>query len=90
MNTNTVVTSENVVFTDFDGGEGILVDLNTKKYFTLNETAKLVWKALEEKKTFDQIVGLITNEYEVGLEHATQSVQRIVDRFESYKLVNAR
>ena len=33
-----------VIFTDFDGKEGILVDLNTKQYYRLNETGSLIWR----------------------------------------------
>jgi len=76
-----------VVVTDFDGGEGILVDLNTKKYYQLNETAMFVWKGLEQGKTTGEIAADITTSYEVALDRATVSVQRIVDNFESYKLV---
>jgi Coenzyme PQQ synthesis protein D (PqqD) len=82
-----LVPGKHVVVTDFDGGEGILVDLNTKKYYQLNETAMLVWKGLEKGKTMSEIVADITSNYEVAQDHATVSVQRIVDNFQSYKLV---
>lgn len=78
-----------VVVTDFDGGEGILVDLNTKKYYQLNETAMVVWKGLEKGKTMNEIVADITAAYEVTPDTASASVQRIVDNFQSYKLVGA-
>ena len=80
---------KHVVVTDFDGGEGILVDLNTKKYYQLNETAMVVWKGLEKGKTMTEIVADITATYEVAPDKATLSVQRIVDNFQSYKLVGA-
>ena len=81
---------KHVVVTDFDGGEGILVDLNTKKYYQLNETAMVVWKGLEKGKTMNEIVDDITATYEVAPDKATLSVQRIVDNFQSYKLVGAQ
>ncbi|HEU4510450.1 MAG TPA: PqqD family protein [Pyrinomonadaceae bacterium] len=87
---NNLVPGKHVVVTDFDGGEGILVDLNTKKYYQLNETAMVVWKGLEQGKTTNEIAADITSAYEVGLEHATTSVQRIVDNFQTYKLLGAR
>lgn len=80
---------KHVVVTDFDGGEGILVDLNTKRYYQLNETAMVVWKGLEKGKTMSEIVADITATYEVAPDKATLSVQRIVDNFQSYKLVGA-
>ena len=84
-----LIPGKHVVVTDFDGGEGILVDLNTKKYYQLNETAMVVWKGLEKGKTMNEIVSDITATYEVAPDKATLSVQRIVDNFQSYKLVGA-
>ena len=66
MNSNNLIPGKHVVVTDFDGGEGILVDLNTKKYFQLNETAMVVWKGLEQGKTLGEIADDITGQYEVG------------------------
>lgn len=87
---NNLVPGKHVVVTDFDGGEGILVDLNTKKYYQLNETAMVVWKGLEQGKTANEIAADITSAYEVEMDQATASVQRIVDNFQTYKLVGAR
>jgi hypothetical protein len=80
---------KHVVATDFDGGEGILVDLNTKKYYQLNETAMLVWRGLESGKSTQEIAVDITSSYEVELDRATLSVERIVDNFQTYKLLSA-
>ena len=85
-----VIPGKHVVATDFDGGEGILVDLNTKKYYQLNETAMIVWKGLEQGKTTMEIAADITSSYEVALDRATLSVERIVDNFQTYKLVSAQ
>jgi hypothetical protein len=90
MSTTNLMPGKHVVVTDFDGGEGILVDLNTKKYYQLNETAMIVWKGLEKGKTIGEIATDITSNYEVALDKATTSVQRIVDNFQSYKLVGAK
>ena len=84
-----LIPGKHVVATDFDGGEGILVDLNTKKYYQLNETAMVVWKGLENGKSMGEIVADITATYEVATDKATSSVQRIVDNFQTYKLLGA-
>ena len=90
MNSTNLVPGKHVVVTDFDGGEGILVDLNTKKYYQLNETAMVIWKGLEQGKTTGEIAADITSNYEVALDRATVSVERIVDNFQNYKLVSAK
>jgi hypothetical protein len=84
-----LIPGKHVVATDFDGGEGILVDLNTKKYYQLNETAMVVWKGLEKGKSMGEIIADITATYEVATDRATLSVQRIVDNFQTYKLLGA-
>lgn len=84
-----LVTGKHVVATDFDGGEGILVDLNTKKYYQLNETAMIVWKGLEKGKSVAEIVADVTAAYDVDAARAAQSVERTVESFQSYKLVSA-
>ena len=90
MNSNNLIPGKHVVVTDFDGGEGILVDLNTKKYFQLNETAMVVWKGLEQGKNVGEIADDIVARYEVALDNATLSVERILDNFQNYKLLTAR
>lgn len=79
---------EHVVVTVFDGGEGVLVDLNTKRYYQLNETAMLVWRGVESGKTVAEIVGEMTEEYEVTPEQAERSVGRALQNFRAYKLVS--
>jgi uncharacterized protein (DUF58 family) len=90
MSATNLTTGKHVVVTDFDGGEGILVDLNTKRYFQLNETAMIVWKGLEQGKTIGEIVADFTSSYEIEPDRATVSVQRLVDSLQTYKLVSAK
>lgn len=81
------VPHEHVVFTEFEAGEGILVDLNTKKYFQLNETGTIVWRGLEQGQTFEQIVGRITDAYDVAPERAAESVRRLLENLVAFRLV---
>src|SRR4051795_12983224 len=86
---NDLIPGKHVVATDFDGGEGVLVDLNTKKYFQLNETAVVVWRGLEERLALEEIVGRITSVYDVDDEHAGQSVRRALENFRDLGLARA-
>ena len=89
MTTN-LSTGKHVVVTDFDRGEGILVDLNTRRYYQLNESAMIVWKGLEQGKTVSQIVDDFTSTYEIEPDRAAVSVERLVNSLQSYKLVSAK
>jgi hypothetical protein len=77
---------EHIVSTEFDGGEGVLVDLNTKRYYQLNETAMLVWKCLEKGCAFPAIVEEMTKNYEVDDAHAAASIEKVLADFNSNKL----
>lgn len=90
MNSTNLTTGKHVVTTDFQGGEGILVDLNTKRYYQLNETAMLVWRGLEQGKSVNDIVADVTSNYEVEQQHAASSVQRVIENFQNYKLVTPK
>ena len=76
-----------VIYTDFDGKEGILVDLNTKQYYRLNETGSLIWRGLEKGNSVDEIVSQMQAAYEVSSDHARASVEKLLTNLESNKLV---
>lgn len=80
---------DHVVFTEFDDTEGILVDLNTKKYYQLNETATLIWKGIANKAPIGEIATSLTVNYEVTPEDAQKNVQAIVQQLQDYKLISA-
>ena len=81
---------DHVLFTDLDGIEGVLVDLNTKKYYQLNETASLVWRGLEKGMPISKIAKEMTELYDVTLERATISVETALRSFNAQKLLRPR
>ena len=76
-----------VVFTEFEGDEGVLVDLNSKRYYTLNETATLIWRALEKGRSKDEIVGLMTSAYDVTPERAAASFESLLASLQAHQLL---
>ena len=76
-----------VVYTEFDR-EAVLVDLNTKRYYTLNETAMLVWRGLESGRTTSEIAGDICDRYEVSEEHATAAIERLLASLGAHRLLS--
>lgn len=88
MTITTPKPHEHVVFTEFEGGEGVLVDLNTKRYYQLNETAMFIWRCLEKGLSRSQIVDEMVSVYDVTAEHAAESLERVLQNFESQKLVS--
>ena len=78
---------DHIVFTDFDGVEGILVDLNTKKYYQLNETAMLIWKSLDKRLAAPQIAAEIVANYDISPEDALRNVEKLLKELDAYKLI---
>jgi len=81
------IPREDIIFTDLDGSEGVLVDLNRKKFYQLNETAILVWRGLEKRMTVAMIAREMTELYEVSLDQAISSVEGLLASFQAQKLV---
>lgn len=78
---------DHVVFSDLDGGEGVLVDLNAKRYYTLNETAIFVWRRLEKGLPAAEIARELANDYDVTPERAAASVAKLLDELATRKLL---
>ena len=89
METALPTTHEHVVFTEFDGGESVLVDLNTRRYYQLNETATLVWRCLEQGQTQAEIIERMTAAYDVTPAHAAASLERLVRHLRAHQLLRA-
>ena len=82
-----VTPVEDVIYTDFQGSGGILVDLNAKQYYQLNETGSLIWRGLEKGNSIEDIVVEIRTLYEVSAERARASVEKLLHTLESRNLV---
>lgn len=80
--------NKQIVATIFDDGDGVLVDLETKRYYQLNETAMIVWDGLENGSTVADIADQFTSKFEVDQEHAVNSVERILMKFRSLNLTD--
>ena len=66
-----------VICTELDDG-AVLLDLDTKYYFNLNETGLRIWQIMEGCQDPAEIAGKVANEYEVDLERAKASVIRLM------------
>lgn len=80
--------NKQIVATIFDDGDGVLVDLETKRYYQLNETAMIVWDGLETGRTVADIADQFTSKFEVDQEHAVNSVERILKKFQTLNLTD--
>ena len=87
MTEPTFVPLEHIVASQLDGGEGVLVDLDTRQYYQLNESAMLIWRALEKGSQLNQIVDELMATYAVSNERAIASAETLLKHLQERKLV---
>jgi hypothetical protein len=61
-------------------GEGVVLHLGSRRYFTVSETGLLILEALQVPCTFDVLVAALTREYQVDDQRASDSVRTFLDR----------
>lgn len=63
-------------------GEGVVLHLGTKRYFSVSETGLTILQALEQPRTVAELVSVLLKEYEVSEEDATESVRDFLEQCE--------
>ncbi len=73
--------SENVVFTDLDDGTGVLLHLETKFYYSLNESGCFMWQLIEKEQDFseDKLVEGLYDHFDVDRDTAVSDVKEFID-----------
>ena len=75
--------AEALVATLSDGA--VLLNLQTKRYFSLNETGTRIWEMVQQTADEDTIIATLLGEYDVEEAMARSEVRRILD-----ELINAQ
>jgi hypothetical protein len=61
-------------------GEGVVLHLGERRYFSLNESGVTMLRALEAPQSLADLVGLLQLEYEVSADQADQAAQAFVEQ----------
>lgn len=69
------------------GGDRALLHVETNTYFTVNETASEIWIALAEPKTVDQLVGVVTEKFDVEDVQCRPDVIALLDAMREAKII---
>ena len=77
-----------VVCTELDDG-AVLLNLDSKCYYTLNETGLRIWQIMEEIQSPVEISKRLVNEYEVDAEIARVSVFKLIEQLEREDLISS-
>ena len=77
--------AEALVATLSDGA--VLLNLQTKRYFSLNETGTRIWEMVQQTADEDSIVATLLTEYDVEEPMARSEVKRILDELIEAQLI---
>jgi hypothetical protein len=77
--------AEALVATLSDGA--VLLNLQTKRYFSLNETGTRIWEMVQQTADEEAIVGTLLGEYDVEETMARSEVRRILDELIDAQLI---
>ena len=76
-----------VVVTELDNNEAVLLHLGTKMYYTLNETGIRIWQLLSKGHTIGETCETIYNEYDMLPDAAQKSVLNLTQELIAEKLI---
>lgn len=67
-----------VVLASIEGDHSILLDLDARRYYRLNDTAAFIWHRLEASQTFDEIVESLLSEFDTSRERAESNLREFL------------
>ncbi len=76
-----------VIYADLDPREGVVLNLETKNYYKLNETAQIVWKRVADGLPAETIAKEIAEQYDVTEEEALRDVADLIAQLKREDLV---
>jgi len=79
-----------VVFTVLDQGESVLLKLDTKYYYSLNQTGTRIVQLLEEGLNRARIMATLEAEYDVAPEQLDRMLSRFFDHLLREGIIDAR
>ena len=84
-----VEKSQLTVFTPLDDGTGVLLNLETLFYYSLNRTGVALWQEIEngDSPTLDVLVQATCKRFDVDEDVARREIVTFVGRLEEFRLV---
>ena len=80
-------TNPEVVMTELDNDEAVLLHLDTKLYYSLNSTGLWVWKRLGGRLTLGEISARLQDEFDVTPAKAQEAVLSLASELHEEKLI---
>ncbi len=90
---SSVVSHSPSVVTRKTGNEYVLVPITNNiadmnSVYTLNETGAFIWEQIDGKKTIEEIIAALINEYEIDNETASTDVLLFIRDMSKYLIID--
>jgi len=84
--------SPNIV-TRKTGNEYVLVPIanniaDMNSVYTLNETGAFIWELIDGRKSVEEIINRLTEEYDIDYDSASQDVFSFINNMSNYLIIN--
>ncbi|SEN39268.1 PqqD family protein [Lihuaxuella thermophila] len=77
---------DETILTEIDG-EAVLLNIDKNAYYGLDEIGLLIWKLLEEGKSYHEVKGEILSRYDVEEQVVTEDLNRFLSDLKEKGLV---
>lgn len=84
---NRAKPDEQVLYTELDNSEAVLLHLDTRLFYSLNETASRIWQLLSTGHSLEEITDVIAAEFDVEPEKARADAARVFGELEAERLI---
>lgn len=81
------INPQKVIFADLDVTEAVVLNLENKRYYRLNETGQVVWKALEKGCSTEQIAQELSTTFDIDLATAKQDAFALLEKLKDEYLL---
>ena len=81
-----VEANSNLMMADLEG-EAVLLDVESGRYFGLNEVGTSIWALIGEPKSVSKIVETLKEEYQVSEQKLMEDVMTFLESMEARQLV---
>ena len=81
--------SSQTVFTPLADGTGVLLNLDTLFYYSLNPTGSILWQEIEASKVlnFDDLLRSACERFDVDEASARPFISKFIERLEQFKMI---
>jgi hypothetical protein len=80
--------SRSVLSAHFDA-EAVLLEMDRKRYYRLNETGQAIWRAFEQGRATEEVVQQLVAEFEVDEVTASSEVERFIAELNAERLLRS-